>query len=152
MPREDRRYPGPTAHDTVRAISAKTASNTKRRMSVTLRRDRYGLRRDGFRPAAEQPPLAQGPDGREEQRDEEHADQRRHEHPEEDAGPDRVTTRRTGPARRQQRRDTQDKRERGHEDRPQPLAAGLEGRVANRAPLGAQLVRELDDQDCVLGG
>src|SRR3989449_5947117 len=95
-------------------------------MSVALHRDGHGLRRDGIRAATEQAPLAQGPDGREEQRDEEHADQRRHEHPEEDAGPDRVTTRRTGPARRQQRRDTQDKRERGHEDRPQPLAARSE--------------------------
>src|SRR5213592_578593 len=143
MPREDRRYPGPTAHASVRAISAKSASKTSRRMSVALHRDGHGPRHDGIRAAAEQAALAQGPDGREEQRDEEHADQRRHEHPEEDAGPDRVTARRTGPARRQQRRDTQDKRERGHEDRPQPLAAGLESRVANRAPLGAQLVREL---------
>src|SRR5437667_11237672 len=98
MPREDRRYPGPTAHAAVRAISAKSASNTSRRMSVALHRDGHGLRRDGIRAATAPAPLAQGADGRVEQRDEEHADQHRDEHPEEDAGPERATTRRTGHA------------------------------------------------------
>src|SRR4029077_16061190 len=35
-------------------------------------------------------------------------------------------------------RDAQDERERGHQDRTQPLPAGLEGRLPNQAPLGGQ--------------
>src|SRR6267143_576348 len=145
MPSEDRRYPGPTAHASVRATSATTASGVRRLMSVALHRNGYGLRDHRVGAPPEQAPLAHGPDGREEQRDEEHADQRRHEHPEEDPGADRVTARRTGAARREQRRDAEDERERRHEDRPQPLSASLECGFANRPPLSAQLVRELDD-------
>src|SRR5882672_11095211 len=135
MSSDERRYPGPTAHAAVRAIRANTASNTRRRMSVALHRNGHGLRRGVTRAAAEQAALAQGPDGREEQRDEEHADQRRHEHPEEDPRADRVTARGARAARREQGRDAEDEREGGHEDRPQPLPAGLERRLANRPPL-----------------
>src|SRR3989442_14766637 len=109
MPREDRRYPGPTAHASVRAISATTAG-MRRLTSVALHRDGRGLREDGTRPAAEQAPLAQAADRGEEQRYEEHADQGRHEHPEKDAGADRVPARRPRAARREQRRDPQDER------------------------------------------
>src|SRR2546426_7969876 len=73
-------------------------------MSVALHGDGHGLRDDGMRPAAEQAPLAQAPDRREEQRDEEHADQGRDEHPEKDARADRVPARSARTARREQRR------------------------------------------------
>src|SRR5882762_11556843 len=110
MSSDERRYPGPTAHAAVRAIRANSASNTRRRMSVALHRNGHGLRRGGIRIAAEQAALAQGPDGREEQRDEEHADQGRHEHPEENPGPDRVPARGPGATRREQGRDAEDER------------------------------------------
>src|SRR6267378_8149685 len=113
MPREDRRYPGPTAHASVRAIRASTASSVTRRMSVALHRNGHRLRDHGTFAAPEQAALAQGPDGGKEHRDEEHADQGRHEHPEENPGPDRVPARGTGATRREQGRDAEDERERG---------------------------------------
>ena len=45
---------------------------------------------------------------------------------------------------------SEDERERGHDDRPQPLLAGLDRRVHDREPLLAQIDREGDPQDRVL--
>src|SRR5438309_498963 len=111
-----------------------------RRMSVALHRDRRGLRDDGTRTAAEQAPLAQAPNHCEEQGDEEDPDGRRDQHPEEHAGADRMAARGPGAARREQRCYTQDEGERRHQDRPQPLAPGLEGRFLDGATLGPELL------------
>src|SRR3989475_1901393 len=150
MPSERRRYPGPTAQA---AVSATRTSAVMVRMSVALCRSRRDLRRGrGLGSASQQAPLAQRADHREEQRDEEDPHGGRDEHPEEHARADRVAARRSGAARREERRDAENERERGHQDRPQPLAARLERRLPDGAPLGTQLVRELDDQDRVLRG
>src|SRR5947209_20314042 len=122
-----------------------------RRMSVALRRKRGGLRDRGTRTAAEQAPLAQAPNHREEQGDEEDPDGRGDEHPEEHARADRVAARGSGAARREQWRDTQDERERRDQDRPQPLAPGLEGGFLAGATLGPPLVPRLDGQDGGVG-
>src|SRR5438132_7288354 len=106
MPTEDRRYRGPTAHASARAISATDASKTTRRMSVALHGERRRLRDDGTRPAAEHAPLAQGLDRGEEQRDEEDSNGRRDQHAEEHTRAHRVAAGRPGPARREQRRYT----------------------------------------------
>src|SRR5437762_9962403 len=105
-------------------------------MSVAFRRERRGLRDDGARGAAEYAALAQGLDHREEQGDEEDPDGRREEHPEEHARPDRVPARGPGAARREQWRHPQYESERRHQNRPQPLAAGFEGRFLDGATLG----------------
>src|SRR2546426_846470 len=122
-------------------------------MSVALRRSRSDRPRGrGLGSASQQAPLAQRADHREEQRDEEDPYGSRGEHPEEHARADRVAARSAGATRCEQRRHAENERKRGHEDRPQPLAARFERRLADGPALGPQLVRELDDQDRVLRG
>src|SRR2546428_11440556 len=131
--RAGRRYPGPTAHA---ALSATRASGRTRRMSVALHGDGSRLPDPRGRAAAEQAALAQAPNRREKHGNEEHADRGRDEHPEEHACSDRVAARRSGAARRQERRDAQNECERGHENRPQPPAARLQRRPPGGAPPG----------------
>src|SRR5207244_2325893 len=132
-----------------RLVSTSWRSTDSWIRSVHLNAEPESARRP--RTAAEQAARALAPNHCEEQGDEEDPDGRRDQHPEEHAGADRMAARGPGAARREQRCYTQDEGERRHQDRPQPLAPGLEGRFLDGATLGPQLVRELDDQDGVLG-
>src|SRR2546427_4831283 len=138
MPSEGRWYPGPTAQA---AVSATRTSAVMVRMSVALRRSRSDRPRGrGLGSTSQQAALAQRADHREEQRDEEDPHGGRGEHPEEHARADRVAARGAGATRCEQRRNAQNERKRGHEDRPQPLAARLERRLADGPALGPLLI------------
>ena len=86
----------------------------------------------------------------EEERHVQHRERRLAEHPAEDAGADRVARVRAGADRDRERQHAERERERGHDDRPQPLLAGLDRRLHDRLALLAQLHRGGDAQHGVL--
>src|SRR5688572_28175425 len=69
------------------------------------------------------------------QGDEEDRQERRSNHAAHDGGADGVPGAGAGPRGDDEREHTEDERERRHENRPQPYARGLDGRVDNRQAL-----------------
>ena len=85
-----------------------------------------------------------------EDRRQEDAEERHAEHAAEDRRAQRPPHLGAGALGDHQRHDAEDEGERGHQDRPQPQPAGLEGRLAPRHARLLALLGELDDQDRVL--
>src|SRR3984957_2167615 len=74
------------------------------------------------------------------------------DHAEEHRGAKRLAQLGAGADRPDQRTDTENEGERGHQDRPQAQPRGFDRRIPAAAPLILELARELDDQDRILGG
>ena len=85
-------------------------------------------------------------------RDDEDGDERRREHAAEHRRAEDLPRGGAGAGREDQRHHAEDERERGHEDRPQAQARAGERRVEQRRPALVLGLRELDDEDGVLGG
>ena len=88
-------------------------------------------------------------DGEEDRRQED-AEQRHAHHAAEHGDPQRPAHLRPGPRGHDQRDHSDDERERGHQDRPQPQPARLPRRLVARPALQVLLLGVLDDQDGVL--
>jgi hypothetical protein len=85
--------------------------------------------------------------GRHGEQREEHRD----EHPVEHDDADRPPLLRSGAAREQERQRAERSAEARHQHGPQPRRGGADERVDERDAAVAKLVRELDDQNAVLG-
>src|SRR6516165_10796427 len=84
-------------------------------------------------------------------RREEEAEAGHAQHPEQHGRTERLPHLGPRAGRDRERRDAENERERGHQDRAQARAGGVHGRFARGAPFFLLLARELDDQYRVLG-
>ena len=91
-------------------------------------------------------------DPHEQQRDEEDRDAGGRQHSGDHRGAHDLAAVGAGAAGEPQRHAAEDEGEGGHEDRPQPQARAFERRVGEALALLVAVLRELDDQDRVLGG
>src|SRR5262245_10817526 len=84
-------------------------------------------------------------------RDEDDRQERRRDHAAGDGRADRLTGGRARARGERERHDAEDERQRCHQNRPQTNAGRLDRSIDDRMPLRAQVLRELDDQNRVLG-
>ena len=76
-----------------------------------------------------------------------YAENRRDEHPGKDRHAYHLARLGASARRRQQRHDTENERERGHQNRPEAELGGIERRVHQRLPRVELHLRELDDEN-----